>query len=148
MPSTVTVVVSDALIIKACNTPTGSGGVARYANKLANEMKLAAEMLAPIGDELDAGSRNEVVGTYLDSFGIARGDRGNQHKVIRYIYNDAPHARYVEFGRGPSSGSRGPERFTWSAIGGRWMRAAVTRGWEGHHVLEKALATVVRANRL
>ena len=62
MGSATTVVISDALIIKACNTPTGSGGVARWADRMVAEMKLEAEMLAPIGDVLDAGSRDEVVG--------------------------------------------------------------------------------------
>jgi hypothetical protein len=148
MPSTVTVVVSDALIIKACNTPRGSGGVARYANRLALAMLVEAEALAPIGDVLDAGSRNEVVGTYQASFEIARGDRGNQHKVIRYVINDAPHARYVEFGRGLSTGARGPERFTSKHFGGRWIKAWLTSGWEGHHVLERALSDTVARFRL
>ncbi len=148
MGSVTTVVISDALIIRACNTPTGSGGVARWADRMVAEMKLEAEMLAPVGDELDAGSRGGVVGTYIDSFGIERGDRGNQHKVIRYVYNDAPHARYVEFGRGPSQHLTGMERFTWSAFGGRWTQMAFTAGWEGHHVLEKALRATTRRFRL
>lgn len=139
-------VVSDPLIIKALNTRQ-TGSIARWADRAAGKMKRYGETIAPVGDILDAGSRNYVVGTYRASFGVRTGDRGNQHQVIRYVYNDAAHAEFVEYGRRPSFGF---EKYTWSARGGKWVRSPQgTGGWQGHRVMERVsrLATSLLAQR-
>lgn len=140
--STVTkVVISDALIIRSCNIEGGSGGVADWANRLSRKMVKFGEAIAPVGDPGDAGSRDFVVGTYKASFGWDRGSgaagqRGTGHRVERRIYNSAPHAWYVEYGRNAAT-SRRKQVFTQGFV---WRATHFTMGWEGHHVLERVHA--------
>jgi hypothetical protein len=91
------VVISDALIIKACNTPGGSGGVAREMNDWVKRCKLRAINTAPVNDPANATHRGGAVGTYKASFRSKRS--GNQHVLSRAVFNIAPHAPYVEYGR-------------------------------------------------
>lgn len=97
MPRWVTVRVSDKLIIKACNTPSGSGGVARSMNKTAKKVKLRAVQLSPRNNPMNATHRGGVVGTYQRSFKTRR--YGNGHILVREIWNTSDHAAIVEDGR-------------------------------------------------
>jgi hypothetical protein len=133
------VVVSDALIIRSCNIEGGSGGVADWANNLSRKMVRFGESIAPVGDPGDAGSRDYVVGTYKASFGWERGPRGNGHVVARQVFNDAPHAWYVEHGRNAATSAR-KQVYTQNY---QWKASHFTMGWLGHHVMQRvhALAT-------
>jgi hypothetical protein len=95
------VYISDTLIIKACNTPGGSGGVADDLNRTAKRTLQRAQALAPVNNPLNAVHRGGKVGTYKKSFKRYR--RGNGHILFRAIYNDAPHAVFVEKGRKSTS---------------------------------------------
>lgn len=97
MPRWITVRVSDKLIIKACNTETGSGGVARDMNETAKKVKLRAIQLSPRNNPMNATHRGGVVGTYQRSFKTRR--YGNGHILVREIWNTAKHAAVVEDGR-------------------------------------------------
>jgi hypothetical protein len=97
MPRWKTVWISDALIIKACNTDTGSGGVSREMNKMAKKVKLRAIQLSPRNNPLNATHRGGVVGTYQRSFNTRR--YGNGHVIVRVIENTSDHAGVVEDGR-------------------------------------------------
>lgn len=134
--TTTKVVVSDALIIRACNIEGGSGGVADWANNLSRKMVTFGRAIAPVGDPGDAGSRDYVVGTYKASFGWDRGARGSGHKVVRHIYNDAPHAWYVEHGRNAATSKR-KQVFTQNFV---WRKTHFTMGWPGQHVLARVHA--------
>jgi hypothetical protein len=132
----VKVVVSDALIIRSCNIEGGSGGVADWANALSRKMVRFGESIAPVGDPGDAGSRDYVVGTYKASFGWERAPRGNAHIVGRMIYNDAPHAYYVEHGRNATT-SRRKQVYTQNYV---WKASHFTMGWLGHRTMEQVHA--------
>lgn len=95
------VYISDVLVIKACNTPGGSGGVAREMNKWTARCMARARMTAPVNNVLNAVHRGGVVGTYAASFKRYR--RGNGHYLLRSVYNVAPHAVFVERGRSSTS---------------------------------------------
>lgn len=138
---TTVVVISDALIIRACNTPTGSGGVARFADRVARTVVVKARTGAPKGKVGDKGSHIiKTGGTYRASFVTIKGDRGNQHQVIRYAGNTAPHAGVIETGR---SVAYGRQVFTWSKRGGRWQKFQITAGREGTHRIERAFAATL-----
>ncbi len=96
--SSVKVVISDTLIIKACNTPGGSGGVAKEMNDWAKRCKLRAINTSPVNDPMNATHRGGVVGTYKASFKSSR-KGSNGHILRRTLLNVAPHAPYVEYGR-------------------------------------------------
>jgi len=91
------VYISDVLVIKACNTPGGSGGVADEMNRMAKRTLQRAQMTAPVNNPQNATHRGGEVGTYKASFRRYR--RGNGHYLLRTIYNIAPHAVFVEKGR-------------------------------------------------
>jgi hypothetical protein len=129
----VKVVVSDALIIRACNIEGGSGGVADWANSLSRKMVKFGQAIAPVGDPGDAGSRDFVVGTYKASFGWERAARGNGHIVARTIFNDAPHAFYVEHGRNPAFTNR-KQVYTQGYV---WKASHFTMGWFGHRTMQR-----------
>jgi hypothetical protein len=133
------VVISDALIIRSCNIEGGSGGVADWANSLSRKMVRFGESIAPVGDPGDAGSRDYVVGTYKASFGWERGPRGNGHIVARQIFNDAPHAWYVEYGRNAATSVR-KQVYTQNY---QWKASHFTMGWPGKRIMAQvqALAT-------
>lgn len=98
--SSAKVYVSDTLVIKACNTPGGSGGVARDLNKTVTKIKKRAiglSMAELRSSPLDATHRGGKVGTYRNSMKSTR--RGNGHILVRTVYNDARHAGVVEKGR-------------------------------------------------
>jgi hypothetical protein len=97
MPRWITVRVSDKLIIKACNTPGGSGGVARDMNATAKKVKMRAIQLSPRNNPMNASHRGGVVGVYQRSFKTRR--YGNGHILVREIWNTAKHAGVVEDGR-------------------------------------------------
>lgn len=127
--------ISETLVIRALNTPGGSGGVARFADRVARRMVAQAISIAPMGEVGDAGSRDGLVGVYKASFHWKKVRGGNAHHVRRDIYNSAGHARFVEFGRGRSWGY---EKFT---SHGQWRRTIRgTAGWPGQHVLGRAQA--------
>jgi hypothetical protein len=136
MATVTKVVISDALIIRSCNIEGGSGGVADWANRLSRKMVTFGQAIGPVGDPGDAGSRGFVVGTYKASFGWERGRRGTGHRVERRIYNSAPHAYYVEYGRAPALTSR-KQVFTQGFV---WRATHFTMGWEGQHVLARVHA--------
>jgi hypothetical protein len=136
MPSTVRVRISETLLWKHTMTYGSEMNAPGVMDRLARRMTKYGESIAPVGDVGDAGSRNWVVGTYKKSFGWERVPGGNQWQISRRIYNTAPHAYYVEFGRGMSFGY---ERFTSK---GRWYRAlGGTGGWEGHYVFQQISRT-------
>lgn len=94
------VYISDTLVIKALNTPGGSGGVARDLNKTVTKIKRRAigySMAELKSSPLDATHRGSTTGTYRRSFKSTR--RGNGHILVRTVYNDARHAGVVETGR-------------------------------------------------
>lgn len=150
--------ISNALVIKALNTPGGSGGVYRWVEGFADDVLRIAVAKAPVNNPLNANHRSGGVGTYKRSFHISR-IGSNAHALRRSIYNDAPHARIVEYGRrstrfapkkvrGRYVSSDPWERFTWAAIGGRVYFAAGTGGRNGNHILRDAfLAAMTRKQR-
>lgn len=124
--------ISDQLIIRACNTVIGSGGVKRWNNKVGfaalRTVKARAEVGNPLNHMLDP---LYVPGCYRNGFQWTRG--GNQHKTWTIISNICPHATYVERGRGVSHGF---EVFTWAKIGGHKVIAEEgTRGFKGNPIL-------------
>lgn len=98
--SSAKVYISDTLVIKACNTTAGSGGVARDLNKTVTKIKLRAiglSMAELRSSPLNATHRGGKVGTYRNSMQSKR--RGNGHTLVRMVWNDAKHAGVVEKGR-------------------------------------------------
>lgn len=94
------VYISDTLVIKALNTPGGSGGVARDLNKTVTKIKKRAiglSMAELKSSPLNATHRGGRTGTYRNSMKSTR--RGNGHILVRTVYNDAKHAGVVETGR-------------------------------------------------
>ena len=106
----------DALVIRALNTPNGSGGVSRDLSRTAFRTKMRAIALSPRNNPMNATHRGGVVGTYQRSFKTS-GKGSNGHKVLRTIWNTADHAWIVEDGRRDT-------RF-----GGRFWHLA----WPGHY---------------
>lgn len=135
----VVVVISDALLFRACNMPGGSGGVADWADDQVEKIKRQAIARSPVGDPLDAGSRGWMTGEFVGSWFTERG-RGNQHQVVRWVGNRADHAKYLEFDREPAHGR---QVFTWWQKGGKWQKWMYT-GWRpGRHILEDATRRVM-----
>jgi len=131
------VYISEMLVIKALNTPGGSGGVYRWIEACERDIITAARVLAPKNKIANARHRGGVTGTYKASFkGVDRGSRG--HHLVRTVHNTANHAGIVEFGR-PSTRGKRYEAFSWSAYPNRpLIYTTGTSGRKGQHVLERA----------
>ena len=86
------------LIIKACNTPTGSGGVWRWIEAAKRDVLKNAVKIAPVNNTLNSQHRGGTDGLYKASF---RSNRvgSNGHQLRRTVYNVAPYANIVEKGR-------------------------------------------------
>jgi hypothetical protein len=130
--------------VHACNTP--GGAVFEWRDDVGDRATNVAIGFSPVGLVADAGSRGGVVGTFKASWGWDRVG-SNGHTVRATIYNGSDHAEFVEFGRGPS-GKR--QVFTWSVFGGDWVTAGpgntdmrMTGGFEGQHVLQRAINAVL-----
>lgn len=139
------VVISDLLVIKALNTPGGSGGVWRWIEAVKRDTIKNAIRIAPTNDPLNAIHRGGVVGTYRASF-RSDGRGSNGHFLRRSIYNTADHARIVEHGRRSTRGGRW-EVFYWSQHPGREIRTRGTSGRHGDHVLERAFFMAMAKKR-
>jgi hypothetical protein len=167
MAASVRTVISDALIIKALNTPGGSGGVYKEMERIRRSTLAIARGIAPTGKPVNAMHRGGAVGKYRASFGSDR--RGsNGHYVRRAMYNSADYAYYVEHGRGSSKFDLGLREYmrmrNWIARTGgvpkRWERYSSeftggiiitspgTSGWEGFHTLEIAFDEAIRRSKV
>ena len=135
--------ISDVLIIRACNTETGSGGVARWLSGVASRTKKLAEARAPVSDPLDRLHRPwDEGGTYKASFEVLP-KVGNQHVIQRYVTNMAPHAVFVERGRSASSKQQFYSSRRWPVP--HWSGHTGAR--EGQNILGDSLADVLRTSR-
>lgn len=138
MPSTVSVDISHASVIAACNTP--GGPIYEWRDRTATVAIGNAQGRAPVNNPLNAMHRGGVVGTYRASFGWDRtGSHG--HLVSATIFNDADHAIYVEEGR---SASLRHQTFSWTRWGGRIRTVDSTRRRPGTHVLMRSVEAAVR----
>jgi hypothetical protein len=166
MPTTTRTAISNALIIKALNTPGGSGGVYKEMERLKRSTIAQARFIAPIGKPDNAMHRGGVTGRYKASFGSDR-KGSNGHFVRRTVYNTAPYAYYVEFGRQSTKFTlptiqykrmrawiartggvpRGWERYSSVYTGGIIVTNPGAAGWDGFHVLEMSFAeALLRSN--
>lgn len=139
MASDVEVDISDVAIISALNTP--GGGVFEWRDEVAHDVIGKAIAMSPVNDINNAVHRGGVVGTYKASWGFDRMG-SNGHRVRAVIYNGSDHADLVEFGRGVSNSF---EVFSWrSAVppGSKVIREHGTRGYNGRHVLARAVNAV------
>jgi len=147
-------VISDQLIIKACNTPGGSGGVLRWNRRVAARAVRILRATAPEGNPANHAadgnqlSRREpyIPGCYRRGFDHRNYGGGTGHRTQSVIYNSCDHARYVELGRGPSHGE---EWFTWSRVrGGRQVLKtdSGTHGFRGRRFLYPTVKATLTAN--
>jgi hypothetical protein len=120
------------------------GCVREWVDDLAETTKRNAERAAPVNDPLNAVHRGGVVGTYKRSFGIS-GAGSNQHSTKRTVYNSAPHARIVEFGRRPT---RKWQTFSWTFWKGDIRTVTFTEGRDGQHILENAARKAAARKRV
>lgn len=139
MPAVVTTRphISEMLIIRALNTPSGSGGVYRWIHAAEKDILRAARTLAPKNKIGNARHRGGVTGTYKASFvGMDRGSRG--HHLVITVHNTAKHAYIVEFGR-PSTRGKKFEAFSWVQYPKRpLIYTEGTFGRKGQKTLERA----------
>ena len=132
MARDVEVKITDAKIIAALNT--AGGPVYEWRNRVERALYTEARAHSPVNDPLNAVHRGGRVGTYLLSWrSDHRGSSG--HHVVARVYNTADHARFVEEGRGPSTG---PETFSWVKWAGDIRTVTRNRGYDGQHVLRDA----------
>jgi hypothetical protein len=158
---------STALIIKALNTPGGSGGVAREMDRIRRSTIALARLSAPVNNPDDAMHRGGVTGTYKAAF---KSDRKgtNGHYVRRAVFNDADHAIIVEQGRRSTRKDlsllhylrlrswirrtggvpRGWERYSSVHTGGVIVTSPGTRGRDGQHTLERAFDEAIRRSKV
>ncbi len=133
--------IKGSAIIRALNTP--GGGVYEWRDRRATQILDICELSSPVNDPLNAVHRGGIVGTYKFGWrGDRRGSRG--HHVIARIYNEAPHAVYVEEGR---SASVELQTFSWTAWDGRIRTigghlGGGTRAREGRHILRDTVNEV------
>jgi len=99
MAAGVTVNITSQSIYRALNTP--GGPVAEWRDKVMHETQDRATLKAPTNNPLNARHRGGRVGIYKRGFRTRR--TGNQNGVGAVIYNNAPHAIYVEEGRSEST---------------------------------------------
>lgn len=148
MADGVDVDIDDRLIISACNTP--GGGVYEWRDDAAVDVGLWATARSPVNDPSNARHRGRVRGSdpanvpglFKKSWGWDRMG-SNGHRVRATIYNGAPHAQIVEYGRRDSVKW---ETFAWT---GHRPRGAIrthvggTRGRRGTFILHHATNTVM-----
>lgn len=139
------VVISDVLVFKALNAPGGI--ITKDMNKTQKRIILRAQAKAPVNNPLNATHRGGVVGTYRASFKKKRW--GNKNQLHRYVYNDAPHAIYVEKGRRSTRFPPGLrpgrwETFGWTQAAGAILDYPGTGARRGRHVLEEAWTWSIR----
>lgn len=115
-------------IFKALNLP--GQPVNDYCREVALEVARLAKLKAPINNVLNAGHRGGKVGTYHDSFIIARSPVGGLREVTYYAANRARHAFIVERGK-PYVRKR--QVFTWEHAVGNPKRVG-SRGAKGRFV--------------
>lgn len=128
-------------VIKALNTP--GGAMYEWRDQRGFQILDICELSSPVNDPLNAAHRHYVTGTY--KFGW-HGDRvgSGGHWVVARIWNEAPHAIYVEEGR---SASQLIQRFSWTVWLGRIMTigghlGGGTAARRGRHILRDAVAEV------
>lgn len=137
MPTNSIAHVHDRLLVRSL--AVGSGGVGKWRTVTTRVLLAECIATAPVGNPLDALHRAEKPGRYKAAFrSDHRGTKGK--RFIGRVTNNAPHARYVEEGRGASGK---PQFFSWSRIPGSadwyvpdWFDR--TRAREGLHIMEKA----------
>lgn len=139
--------ISEQLIIKACNTPGGTGGVFRWNQDVGRRTVAIAKSKAPVGNALNRVHDGFRTGCYRDGF--EQINRGNQHVTQSIVFNSCPHAEYVEGGRGSTSGrgyvdSSYYERFSWTGTNGRIIRSRGTIGFAARPTLFPALEEALR----
>ena len=135
--------ISDILIIKACNTETGTGGVARWLSGVQNRVLARCIETAPVNDFVDRMHRPwDPGGTYRDSF-VALGKVGNGHVIQRAVSNTAPHAIFVERGRSGSSKWQFYSSKRWPEP--HWSEQTGPRA--GRNIMENALEDVLRTSK-
>lgn len=134
MPTNSIAFVNDRLLAKSLLN--GTGGVGKWRTVTTRLLLAKCIALAPVNNVENAEHRGGVVGTYKDSFHTDnRGTRAN--RFIGRVTNDAPHAKYVEHGRGES----GPGKwqwFSWVKDGGIPQWYAHTGAREGSGVMQAA----------
>src|SRR4029079_18320733 len=167
MATSVRTVISNPLIIRALNTPGGSGGAYKEMERIRRSTLAIARGIAPLGNPENAMHRGGLVGTYKASFkSDKRGSSG--HYLIRRMYNTADHAYYVEHGRGSTKFTLGLREYmrqrNWIARTGgvprRWERYSSTfsggviitspgtSGWEGFHTMEISFDEAMRRSKV
>lgn len=139
MPANSVAFVNDRLLAKSLLN--GTGGVGKWRTVTTKALLKECQELAPVNKPLNAVHRGSVVGTYLASFGTDnRGTRAN--RFIGRVTNSAPHAKYVEWGRGASSKD---QFFSWVRDGGLPQWYTHTNARDGAHVMQRAGEAVAAA---
>lgn len=149
MPTTVKVYIPDTLVIRACNTPGGSGGVWKWIEAVKKDTLRNAVRIAPKGKMGNYGSayhkqQGSFPGRYRASFRVdGRGSNG--HYLRRTITNIAPYAGIIEKGRPRTS--RKWEEFTWTEYPGQIINLQGTSARPGLHTLERAFLMAMAKKR-
>lgn len=125
---------------------TGPGGsIYEWRDDVAEEIVREATLTAPINDPLNRKHREwDPGGTFAAGFDWDRG-RGNQYVATAIIVNVAPHAEYVEFGRGPNVGPK--MTFSWAhstrVPPGTVFSVTAVKGYGARHTLRDAANAVM-----
>ena len=137
----VTVNITDASVIIALNSE--GGAVHEWRDKVIAEIKALAIANSPVNNPLNAKHRPQRVGRYKRSWGVGRGGRG--HTVTGTVRNSAPHAYFVEYGRGAALNTT--QVFSWTGFKppGRIAMVRNTKGYVGLFVLKYATNDVLEA---
>jgi hypothetical protein len=138
--ATTRVFISDALILSTTRRPNGSAGTWKFVEKLILKTMEKAVAGSPIGNPMDRMHDGRPVGCYAGGF---RTDHmgTNQFALRGAVYNDCPHAIYVERGR---RATNEPSYFTSDARAGKSVYSKKgTRAHRGFHVLEDAFERVI-----
>jgi len=128
--------IDSTAIIAELNTP--GGAVFVWRDEAAQAIVEKAEATSPVNKKGNATHRGGLTGTYKRGWQWdGRGSNGNTVRAT--IWNTAPHAPIVEFGRGPANFTR--QTFAWTKW--RGIRTTYfTRARRGKHILQKAVNAV------
>lgn len=133
--ATTRVFISDALILSTTRRPNGSAGTWKFVEKLIVKTMARAVEHSPIGDPQDRMHDGRPVGCYAGGF---RTDHAgtNQFALRGAVYNDCPHAIYVERGR---RATNEPSYFTSDDRKGKSVYSKKgTKAQRGRHILGDA----------
>lgn len=123
--------ISDALIIRAFQTPNSGAGVYEWRDALVLRGNQYAVAISPVNEVQDAMHRGGVVGTFAASWGWnRRGTKGHRH--IGRLFNDAPHADIVDGGRREAFAW---QRFSWTEWGGEINAVWRTSARPGYNII-------------